>query len=73
MDVVIIPAYKPDETICDIADKLWSSGCKIVVVDDGSGREYSSIFEKIEDICTVLHHEENRGKGAAIKTALTFI
>lgn len=73
MAVVIIPAYKPDETIISITDKLWTYGCKIVVVDDGSGAEYGGLFEKIGDICTVLHHEENKGKGAAIKTALTYI
>ena len=73
MAVVIIPAYKSDETIISITDKLWTYGCKIVVVDDGSGAEYADLFEKIGDICIVLHHEENRGKGAAIKTALAYI
>lgn len=73
MSVVIIPAYKPDETLVAITDKLWVYGCQIIVVDDGSGNEYESIFEKINDICIVLHHSENRGKGAAIKTALTYI
>ena len=73
MSVVIIPAYKPDESLVTITDKLWVYGCQIVVVDDGSGKEYDSIFEKIGDICIVLHHSENCGKGAAIKTALTYI
>lgn len=73
MSVVIIPAYKPDETLVAITDKLWAYGCQIIVVDDGSGNEYEHIFEKNDDICIILRHVENRGKGAAIKTALTHI
>lgn len=73
MSVVIIPAYKPDETLITITDQLWGYGCWIVVVDDGSGEEYQPIFDKISDVCIILRHEENRGKGAAIKTALTYV
>lgn len=73
MTVVIIPAYKPDKTLAAIADQLWSCGCKIVVVDDGSGKGYRHIFDELKDICIVLTHLENRGKGAAIKTALHYI
>lgn len=73
MAVVIIPAYKPDQTLVEIADQLWSCGCEMVVVDDGSGSEYQKIFDQISDVCIILHHEENYGKGAAIKTGLTYI
>lgn len=73
MSVVIIPAYKPDERLTDIVNRLWEYGCEIIVVDDGSGGEYTKIFEKIRDVCIVLHHYENKGKGAAIKTALHYI
>ncbi|MDO4340954.1 MAG: glycosyltransferase, partial [Eubacteriales bacterium] len=70
---MIIPAYKPDETLVTITDQLWGYGCRIVVVDDGSGEEYQKVFDKISDICIILKHSENRGKGAAIKTALTYV
>lgn len=73
MSVVIIPAYEPDEALIEITDKLWEYGCRIMVIDDGSKEAYSHIFEKIKDICILLHHPENRGKGAAIKTALSYI
>lgn len=73
MSVVIIPAYKPDQTLVTITDKLWEYGCRIIVVDDGSGEEYQQIFDRINDICIVLRHTQNRGKGAAIKTALSYI
>lgn len=73
MSVVIIPAYKPDKMLVAITDKLWAYGCQIIVVDDGRGEEYQQVFDKIGDICIVLHHTKNRGKGAAIKTALSYI
>ncbi|MDO4167991.1 MAG: glycosyltransferase family 2 protein, partial [Eubacteriales bacterium] len=73
MPVVIIPTYKPDETLVTITDQLWGYGCRIVVVDDGSDEEYQAVFDKISDICIILRHSENRGKGAAIKTALTYV
>lgn len=73
MAVVIIPAYKPNERLISIADELWSFGCRIIVVDDGSGERYKPVFDKVSDICIILRHSENRGKGAAIKTALTYI
>lgn len=73
MGIVIIPAYKPDETLVTITDQLWEYGCRIVVVDDGSGERYQPIFDKISDICIILRHSENQGKGAAIKTALNYV
>lgn len=73
MSVVIIPAYKPDQMLKSITDKLWEYGCQIIVVDDGSGEEYRQVFDQVGDICIVLRHRENRGKGAAIKTALSYI
>ena len=73
MSVVIIPAYKPDERLVGIVDQLWTYGFRIVVVDDGSGEDYLDIFNRINDVCILLRHEENRGKGAAIKTALDYV
>lgn len=73
MAVVVIPAYRPDEVLVKLVSELGVYGCRTVVVDDGSGSEYEKIFSEISDKCTVLHHPENRGKGAAIKTALEYI
>lgn len=73
MAFVIIPAYKPDRTLISLAEQMWDTGCRIVVVDDGSGEEYQDIFEEISDVAVILRHPENRGKGAAIKSALAYI
>lgn len=72
---VIIPSLNPDEKLLNTIKDLEQSGFDdIVVVNDGSGAEYLGIFETISKnpICTVLTHEVNKGKGAALKTALNF-
>ena len=73
--VVLIPAYKPvyDEMVPFIKE-LRESYDKIVCVDDGGGEAFKSIFDECEALgCVVLTHEVNRGKGAALRTGLTYI
>ncbi len=72
---LIIPAYKPDEKLIDTLRKAVDAGFNdILVIDDGSGKEFSDIFERVEGIneCTLLRHSVNRGKGAAMKTAMSY-
>lgn len=71
--VVIIPAYDPDEKLITIVDKVQALGHQVLVVDDGSKTEKRGLFQTVEADAIVLHHDQNRGKGAAIKTALTYI
>lgn len=69
---VIIPAYKPSRYLISTLKSLKDEGFSdFLVVDDGSGSEYSEIFREAGDLgCTVLSHENNRGKGVALKTAM---
>ncbi|MGI6008038.1 MAG: bifunctional glycosyltransferase family 2/GtrA family protein [Ruminococcus sp.] len=71
--IVIIPALNPDERLRDIVERNWELENQVIVVDDGSGEKYSQFFWELSEKCIVLHHRENRGKGAAIKTALKYI
>lgn len=73
MEAVVIPAYEPDEKLKAIADKLRDLGYIVIIVDDGSGDAYRFLFEELSEECIVLRHKENRGKGAAIRTALEYI
>ncbi len=69
---IVLPSYKPDEKLEATVVGFINSGFEdIIVVDDGGGAEYKAIFEKVAAYpqCTVLTHEINRGKGAALKTA----
>ena len=71
--IALVPAYEPDEKMLTLIDELKTKGFEIVVVDDGSGRDYEEIFEKAEQKAVVLTHNTNRGKGAALKTGLNYI
>ena len=66
---IVIPALDPPETLLGLVDELRIGAMgRIVVVNDGSAeRTLFRAFENLEDV-TVLHHEENRGKGEALKT-----
>ena len=73
--VVIIPAYEPPTSFYDYLILLSECGFrKLIVVDDGSGEKYSSVFEKAEKLpsVTLISYSENRGKGHALKTALSY-
>ncbi|RDU24502.1 bifunctional glycosyltransferase family 2/GtrA family protein [Anaerosacchariphilus polymeriproducens] len=74
MDIAIIPAFDPDEKLISLVYDLHKKGIRyIVVVDDGSTKESQKIWKQIENNVILLTHEENKGKGIAIKTALAFI
>lgn len=69
--VVLIPAYKPDERLIALSDELIAMGIRLFVVDDGSGSDFGSIFDKIRNKgVDVFVHKTNRGKGAALKTGI---
>jgi glycosyltransferase involved in cell wall biosynthesis len=72
--VLVIPAYEPSDTLCGIVSAL-SSDYLIIIVDDGSKSQYSAqVFSKLEheNNVTILRHLNNKGKGAALKTAFLF-
>ena len=68
--IALIPAYEPDAKIKDLTKELNDRGFSVVIVDDGSGPDYVTLFEGLSQDATVLTHSENRGKGAALKTGL---
>lgn len=72
---VIIPAYEPDEKLIVLLKHLKEAGIvNIVVVDDGSGKDYRDLFEAALAVegCKVLTHSVNLGKGRALKTAFNY-
>ena len=71
--VVIIPAYKPDESYTALIENLIED-FEVLTVNDGSGAEFEELFEKAAAAgATLLTHEVNKGKGAALKTAITYL
>lgn len=71
--IVVIPSYMPNEKLIGLVDDLHSRGFTIVVVNDGSSPDKDVIFDAVSSKATVVHHDVNRGKGAAIKTGLKYI
>ena len=71
--IVIIPAYNPEKRLRELVDEMCEQGYEVVVVNDGSDDTCDEIFDEISEVAVVLTHEHNRGKGAAIKTALQYI
>ena len=72
---IIIPSLNPDEKLVSLADELiqMGAGC-IIIVNDGSSREYADIFARLEsrESVSVITHPVNKGKGAALKTAFSY-
>lgn len=71
--VVVIPVYEPEACFENLVYETWRRGHTVLVVNDGSSAEYKELFDRLSIWATILHHEQNRGKGAAIKTALTYV
>lgn len=73
--VILIPAYEPSKKLIKlVCELIYVCDYDIVVVDDGSGENYRYIFDSISNLgCTVLTHEKNMGKGAALKTGFKYI
>ncbi|MCX6170077.1 MAG: glycosyltransferase [Ignavibacteriales bacterium] len=74
--VVLIPAFNPSEKILKLVRDLSESMiANIVVVNDGSKKEFQCNFDKLKSInkCIVIEHAVNLGKGRSLKTGLNYI
>ena len=72
---VVLPSLDPDEKLITVVDGLLEYGfTDIILVNDGSKAENMHWFHQAAQHPEVhlLHHEVNRGKGAALKTAFTW-
>lgn len=69
--IVLIPSYEPDERLVALVREIRSAAprLEVLVVDDGSGAAYRPLFDAAGDAgAVVVRHEQNRGKGRALKT-----
>lgn len=76
---VVIPAYEPDGRLLILLDQLSERKITpVIVVDDGSGENYTELFRKAGKLAEagggcLLRHERNCGKGRALKTAFQYV
>jgi len=73
--VILIPAFQPDEHLIELICELkLNCDYKMLIVDDGSGEVYDSVFKQCKVLgCIVLKHDKNMGKGCSIKTGFAYI
>ena len=72
---VVLPSLDPDEKLLSTIDGLLEVGFSdIILINDGSKPENLHYFAKAAEHPQIhlLHHEVNRGKGAALKTAFAW-
>jgi glycosyltransferase involved in cell wall biosynthesis len=67
---VLIPAYNAQRTLPQIVVDARKQLEPVVVIDDGSKDATGAVAEAVG--ATVLRHEQNRGKGAALKTGFAW-
>ena len=70
---VVLPSLDPDEKLIAVVDGLLEYGFSdIILVNDGSKQENLHYFTELaaqHPEIHLLHHEVNKGKGAALKNA----
>ena len=68
---VIIPCYNEVKTIEKVIQRVLATELvdEVLVVDDGSTDGTRDLLPKLEnDVVKIVMHEQNRGKGAAVRT-----
>jgi len=74
---VIMPVYNEEATVKEIVARVLAESHEkeLIIVDDGSADNTLAILEWLSkrygDTIKLLSHETNKGKGAAVRTALT--
>ncbi|MFQ5429750.1 MAG: glycosyltransferase family 2 protein [Phycisphaerae bacterium] len=73
---ILVPVYNERDTILRVLDKIgrvsFPAATETIVVDDGSTDGTAEVLRALPpvDHTRVYFHAENRGKGAAVRTAL---
>lgn len=71
--IALIPAYCPPDSLVQTAGRMKEYGFEVVVVNDGSPKEYDPLFQKVSQKAEVLSYHPNQGKGHALKHGLSWI
>ena len=71
---VLVPVYNEEKTVVEVIERVLATGVpfEVIVVDDGSSDNTVAALERYADSDTVkvITSNQNRGKGAALRTAM---
>ncbi len=70
---VLIPVYNEGSSVRELIERVQAVPVdkEIIIVDDGSVDTTAEVLDSMQDgSLHIIHHAQNRGKGAAIRTAL---
>ena len=67
---ILIPAYNAEKTILAVVRECLTHGLPVVLVDDGSTDDTAGLLTGLP--VTLLRHDRNLGKGAALKTGFSW-
>ena len=69
---VVIPVFNHEHAIASVVDSVRVHGLPVILVDDGSNPACAHELQRLSKLAdvTLLRHEFNRGKGAAVSTGL---
>lgn len=71
----VIPTLNPTNKLLQTIKQLCDAGFeRIIVVNDGSSKTCDPIFDEIKhnQKCVLLRHLKNKGKGRALKSAMSY-
>jgi glycosyltransferase involved in cell wall biosynthesis len=71
---VVMPTYNEEQTIRQIVERVLAVKIEkeLIIVDDGSKDSTRSFLDSLQgnDGMVIVYHEQNRGKGAAVRTGI---
>ncbi len=75
---ILLPVYNESETIVQSVERIfstdWPTDFEVIAVDDASSddslEKLHSLAKRFDNLY-VYHHQQNQGKGAAIRTAIS--
>jgi glycosyltransferase involved in cell wall biosynthesis len=69
---VVIPVYNHEHAIGAVVGAIRAQGVPMVLVDDGSSQACAEVLQRLSAApeVTLVRHESNRGKGAAVVTGM---
>lgn len=70
--IAALPVYNEANYVDEVLSEVTQYADNVLVVNDGSSDTTAERLQRWENTVNVVHHQQNRGYGAALKTAFQF-